>query len=90
VIVQWLMTIGSGFVSWLATLFPAVPMPSWLTASTGSVYSFMASASNIGVWVPWGALSVAVSFLIIVYGGALAFRLVLKLVSFLPFVGGNG
>lgn len=89
-ILEFLVSLGAGSVAWIATLFPTVVLPEWVSTSSASVYGFLDSASGLGVWVPWAAISV-------VFGGLLTFYLVMfgvsvffKAAKHIPLVGGGG
>lgn len=89
-ITEWIISVGSGFASWAAGLFPQLTIPSWLTNADDYVNGVFAYGDGLGAWVDWpvvaaiGAVPLATWVLMLtVRGGRVA-------LSHLPFVGGRG
>lgn len=89
-IINWIIDVALGFVAWLGSLFPVWDIPPALAAPGTLVNMIMGSFVGLGSWVDWvvlGAVAAAVVGTWLVMFGV---KLVMKLVSFLPFVGGSG
>lgn len=89
-IINWIIDVALGFVAWLGSLFPPFELPPALAAPGSLVNQVMGSFVGLGAWVDWlvlGAVATAVVGTWVVMFGV---KLIMKLVSFLPFVGGSG
>lgn len=89
-IINWIIDVALGFVAWLGSLFPVWDIPPALASPGTLVNQVMQSFLGLGAWVDWvvlGAVALAVVGTWVVMFGV---KLVMKLVSFLPFVGGSG
>ncbi len=89
-ITEFLITIGLSVVGWIGTLFQPFQLPSWLTSSGSGLYAFLNYASGLGAWLPLTALGTCITFLVVCFGSMLASKLILRLWSMLPFIGGGG
>lgn len=89
-IVEWLVAVGAGSVGWVGSFFPASALPEWVTTASDGVYGFLESASGLGVWFPWTALSVVVGGLLIFYVVMFGIAVFFKAAKHIPFVGGGG
>lgn len=89
-IVEWLVSVGLGFAGWLATLFPPIDIPTWVTDPITVVYDFLDAASGLGIWFPWAVLSAVVGGLVTIWLVTFGAKLVRAVASYLPFFGGAG
>lgn len=87
-IVEFFFTLGTSIATWLAGLFEPLTIPGWVTTSLPGLYSFLDTASGLGVWIPWPVIGVIVGGLVLWYLGLFAVKLLLKVWSILPFGGG--
>lgn len=79
-----------GFASWIGTLFPSWDIPASLAAPGTLVNQVMSSFVGLGAWVDWAVLGLVVGAVVGTYTVMFATKLVLRIASYLPFVGGAG
>jgi hypothetical protein len=90
VIVEWILGLASTLVSFIGTLFQGWSAPAWTGQFATSIASFIASANGVGVWFPFATLSTVLASLAAFYGIVFGAKLVLRLVAFVPQIGGAG
>jgi hypothetical protein len=89
-ITEFFITLGLSIVGWVGSLFQPFVLPSWLTSSSSGLYGFLNTAAGLGVWLPMSALGISIGFLGVCFGAMLATKLILRVWSMLPFIGGGG
>jgi hypothetical protein len=85
-IIDW----ACGFASWIASLFPVWNVPPSLASPGSLVNTVMASAVGLGAWVDWTVFAAVVGAVVGTYVVMFAVKLLLRIASYLPFVGGAG
>lgn len=89
-IINWIIDVALGFVAWLGSLFPVWDIPPALAAPGTLVNQVMGSFLGLGAWVDWGVLGAVAIAVVGTWLVMFGVKLVMKLVSYLPFVGGSG
>lgn len=89
-ITEWLIQVGAGFATWVASLLSPLSLPSWTLAVVPNLTAFISSASGLNIWIPWAAIGTSVGLLVVVYGGSFAVKLLRVAISHLPEIGGSG
>lgn len=89
-IVEWLITVAAGFVSWIGTLFPDDGVPGWLTNLDTNVNDWFAQWDGVGVWADWGFLASVVAIVLGWWLTGFLIKLVRTLLGHIPEFGGNG
>lgn len=89
-ILEWLFGLGSDFVGLVASWFPPLDLPLWVTDPLGELGGVLETVEGIGWWVPVEpvlAILVALGgFYLIAFG----IRLVRMILGHIPEIGGNG
>lgn len=85
-LIQW----ACGFASWVGSLFPVWIPPAALAAPGSLVNQIMASAVGLGVWIDWVVFAAVVGAVVGTYVVMFAVKLLLRIVSHIPLVGGAG
>ena len=88
-ITGFLITTGTGLLTWLAGLFPTLTLPSWVTTSVQGLFDFMSTASGLGNWIPWAVIGSVVGFVITWFLAVFGVKLVLLIWSKIPVIGGG-
>ncbi len=88
-IVDWLITVGSGAGQWLLLLIPSLPLDA-LLSGTALLADLATTVASLGVWVDWFALAAQVTLVMGLYFTFLALRILRALLGHIPLVGGNG
>lgn len=87
-VVYYALKVVAGVVSALFSVIPAVPVPSWLSDTSGPVGKVFAFADSLSVWFPVQlALTVLAAYLAI-KATAFGIRVVRMVIS--VFTGGGG
>ncbi len=89
-ITQAVMDFASNFATWLLSLYPTVTIPSWFTGMDSWVNQIFSAVNGTSPWIPWPLVIGAGVVVLTFYLGALGFKLVLRVASYLPFIGGAG
>jgi hypothetical protein len=89
VITEWFVNLGTSISGWLASLFPDLLLPPFVTDSLGGLYDFLSSASGLANWFPWAVLSAIVGALVTWFLGLFSIKLLLFIWARMPFVGGG-
>lgn len=89
-ITEWLISLGLGVVTWIATLFPEWEIPEWVTENQQTSVQLLQSYEGLGVWVDWNALGVAIVATTTVYGVGLSVRGIRAALAHIPQFGGGG
>ena len=87
---EWFMQLATGFMSWVASLFPAWTPPAEFTQLSGMVSTVMGWFVGLGVWVPWSLIGACVGIQLAAWAIALGVKAIRAAASHVPFVGGHG
>jgi hypothetical protein len=90
VIIEWLVHVATGFWGWIADLFPDWDVPAELTDPNGALAAVMGFGQGLEPFVNWQLVGILGAIPLAVWVIGLTAKLVLKLVSHVPFIGGNG
>jgi hypothetical protein len=90
VITEWLVTVGLSIVTWIGNLFHPFVFPPWMLDPTAGLYSFLNSAAGLGVWMPFAALSLVLTFTAAVFAAMMLAKVLMRVWSMLPVIGGGG
>ena len=90
VIIEALSLFAAGFVEWIATLFPAWNVPAFMAGAGSGLVNLLASFAGFGAWVDFTVLTACIAATGATFAACFIFKLVLKIVAFIPFVGGTG
>jgi len=90
VITEALANFGADFVVWLATLFPVWNVPAFMSGSGSGLVSLLASFNGFGAWVDFAVLTGCITAAVGTWLVCFVIKLVLKIVGFIPMVGGTG
>lgn len=89
-VIEALSAFAAGFVEWLATLFPVWNVPSFMAGAGSGLVGLLASFSGFGAWVDFAVLTACIAATVGTWLACFVFKLILKIVAFVPFVGGTG
>lgn len=89
-IIEFIIGVGSDVAAWFSTLFASWEVPEWVADPLAAVYSFLDTASGLGVWFPWAVLAGVVGSLVTVFAVTFGAKLVREIAKHIPFVGGAG
>lgn len=90
VILEWLMGVGADLGSLIASWFPPLDLPVWVTDPLGELGGVFATVQGIGWWVPVTPILSILTALGGFYVVAFGIRLVRMIVGHIPQIGGNG
>lgn len=90
-IIEWLLGLVEGFISWFLeiTNFELVPQEAVLDVGAG-IAPWAHGIADLGVWLPWGVLAIWVPAVSAVYVGSLLAKFLKNLIAHVPFIGGKG
>lgn len=89
-IVEWFVSLASGFVGWLATLFPVLDLPPELVNADEGFNQVMALGDGLGAFVNWTVVGILAGIPITIWIGGLLLRAARVGLSHIPFFGGRG
>jgi hypothetical protein len=90
VIVSGLFGAMNGFFGWVMSLLGGIHLPDWAQQLQDALSTCSTYLSGLGVWVNW-PLAVTVGAVVLnVYLACLIVKVVLRIVAFLPMIGGAG
>lgn len=84
-----IINLGQLLMSFILDLLPDAA-PDWLLDLSGDVARIVGTIDTYTVWIPWNALRVVAIGLMAFWAIVFAIKLVLKLISHVPLIGGNG
>ena len=88
-ITTWIIQTGTGFVGWIASLWPSDwEVPSWASGFMTTFAAIYTNVANLGAWVPWAILFGVVGSVIGVWLIGFLAKGLRWLVSWIPFMGG--
>lgn len=75
---------------WFISLLPGNGnLPTWLDEVTTGISRIVSGMASWSVWVPWSQLTVIAVSLFTLWGFSFITHLTQKLISHIPFIGGN-
>lgn len=89
-ITEALISFGTGFVSFIAGIFPHWTAPDWLTGFGSQIQSILNPAQGLGVWLNFGLAGTVVVAVVGTWIVCFGIKLLLRIVSYVPLVGGAG
>ena len=88
-IVYWFLDLLSSIVSGLLGLIPDVPVPGWMSDTSGLLSSLLGYASSMSVWFPWTVAAVVVPTVLACVAVGFATKVTRIVASFLTAGGGS-
>lgn len=89
-IVEWLMTVSSGFVDWFASLFPQLELPAELVNVDDALNTVASYGDGMGAFVNWTIVGLIAAVPITVWCAGFLIKIARVLIAHIPFVGGKG
>lgn len=89
-IVEWLISVGSGIGTWVASLFPELDIPSGIVNLDDNLSALIAMGAGLGVWVDWTYIGFVAAIPLVIFTGGLLIKALRSLIAHLPFIGGKG
>lgn len=89
-IVEWIVSVGSGFASWVASLFPVLELPEWFTGVDELVNDVFGYGDGLGAWIDWPIVVPILVAPLAIWALALGVRAARALIAHIPFLGGKG
>jgi len=91
VITEWFLNIAGVIGGFFVGLLPDMSATNGTIVTAGNALSsVLVGAGALGAWIPWPVLGLTFTIVMTFYLGSLALKVVLKLWSFVPFIGGSG
>lgn len=88
-ITGFLMSLASGIVSWLLSLWPSWSLPSWMTDTSSSIGSLLTQFASMGVWLNWALTVSVVGAVLAAYIFNLTVRGLRWILGLFPTMGGG-
>jgi hypothetical protein len=89
-IVEWGLTLATGFVTWLLSLFPDWDVWPWFADLGNTINSVTTALTGLGVWVNWAVIGACVTAVLTSWIVFAQVKLARFGASHLPGVGGSG
>lgn len=89
-ITEWLISVGSGFGQWVASLFPVLELPEQLVDLDDTVNTILSYGEGMGAFVDWTAIGIIAGIPLAVWALGLVVKGVRVLIGHIPFIGGKG
>lgn len=89
-IIEWLMRVGTGFASWVVSIFPTLDLPEGIVNLDDHITSVLALGAGTGVFIDWTYIGFVAAIPLSVWALGLLVKAVRALVAHIPFVGGKG
>jgi hypothetical protein len=91
VITEWLISIAAGIGSFFVGFLPDMSGTNgMIVTAQNSLASVLVGAGALGAWIPWLVLGATFAVVMTTYLAGITLKVVLKLWSFMPFIGGSG
>ena len=88
-IISWIITELTSFVTWVINGIPAPSVPSWMSALDGQIASVVDFINSLGAWVPSTMLVTVITAFVAVFILTIGIRLTRLIASFLTGGGGS-
>ncbi len=88
-IVEWALSLASGFVHWVAGLFGTADAPAFIGTIASFVTGLVNAAAGLGAWVPWAFIGITSGIMGLLWGTVFAIKAVRWLWGLTPFSGGS-
>ncbi len=92
-IVIWALSAASGIWRWMLGLVPASaadPIVQVAPSVNDIITPFATGVQDLGVWIPWGTLTVALAGTFVLYSATFVLRLLRYIYGLVPFVNSGG
>lgn len=88
---EWFIGLAQGIAAWFLGLLPDVSAADgMIVTASNALSSVMYGAGALSAWMPWWMLGITFTGVLGIYVAGIALKVVLKLWSFAPLVGGTG
>lgn len=89
-IVEALMAVVHGVVGFVVGLFAGIDLPDWADQAQEALGTLSTYISGMGVWINWPLAVLVAGVVVSTFIGCLVVKIVLRIIAFLPMVGGAG
>lgn len=89
-ILEWLMRVGTGFASWVVSLFPSIDMPDAIVNLDSSIEDVLQLGAGAGVFIDWTYIGIVAGVPLAIWALGLLVKAIRALLAHIPFVGGKG
>jgi hypothetical protein len=89
-IAQAFLDFISGLMAWILQPFSGVDFAPWVTQLDINVGTVLSYLSGLGVWIDWAFVSAVLGGVALIWTICFSVKLVLRIVSHIPEVGGAG
>jgi len=89
-IIEWLLDLALSIVEWIFSLFGGIQIPGNIRNPSGALGSLFSQIGSLGVWVPWGVISVCVVSVLGVWGIMFLVKVIRQFIAHVPQFGGAG
>lgn len=87
---EFFLDVAVNFILWLAGLFGTWTPPAELQNAVDVVDNVMSGFHGVGVWVEWGVVAACMAAASLTWAIVFGMRVVMRLASHVPLVGGAG
>ena len=88
---EWFINIAGAIGSFFVGFLPDMSATNGTIVTAGNALSsVLVGAGALGAWIPWPVLASTFAIVMSIYLGSIALKVVLKLWSFVPGIGGTG
>jgi hypothetical protein len=87
---EFFIDLSVNFIVWLAGVFGSYTPPDELLNAVDAVDGALAGISGVGVWVDWAVLGACTAAASATWAVVFGIRLVLRVASHIPIIGGAG
>lgn len=85
------MQLGLWVLEFFGDALPTFSDAEGVTVTAGTfLFPLMAGLSSLGVWIPWALITTNIGIVFAVYLATAGLKVVLRIVSHVPFIGGAG
>ena len=89
-IVEWFMSVASGFVDFIVGLFPGLEVPEWFLSFDETINLAADRIEPLGAWFDFTVANVVLGALVATWIVCLVVKLILRGISHVPAAGGAG
>lgn len=80
-IIEWLLSIGSALLGWIASLLPTWNVPLWFTQVDEKVNGIIYVGQGLGAWIDMSTIGAVITAVFIAMGISFAAKLVLRVAA---------